>query len=269
MNRVARARELYREDGAYALLRKSLRYGVNNYLSPRYYRLKSSVVGSQLVEIDGVLLDVDDAVFSPTMKNRIRRKVYEDTERSLIGAHVHSDRPVVDLGAGIGYTACVADRETDDSTPVVAVEANESLIPVIETTRSLNRCDFDVLHAAYDPDDDPVEFQVSDDFWASSGYRRENGDRDTVTVPGCSVGQIRDAFSIERPTQLVVDIEGSEHDLITNERDTLRDDVSLLIFEYHSFTEEPVSYYRDVLTDIGFEFVECRTGVYVFRNTAV
>jgi FkbM family methyltransferase len=266
MDKWRQARAIRRREGWSALLGRSSRYVVNNYLAPRYYRCKSSLTGSQIVEIDGVLVDTDAEVFSATMKNRIRRKGYEDAERRLIETHIRSDRPVVDLGAGVGYTACVADSATDDATTVVAVEANDALLPVIERTRALNGSEFESRHAAYDPTDDVVEFRVAEDFWESSRQGRGARAGRTVPVPALSVEQILDEYGIERPAQLVVDVEGAEHDLVTAESDTLRERVSLLIFEYHPFTEEPIEYYRELLTENGFEFVTSQTGVYVFEN---
>lgn len=269
MSKLRRAREIHRKEGLSTLISEFSNYVKNRikpHFRPKYYTLKSSILGSQIVNINNVLIDLDDDVFSPAMKTQIRRKRYEHRERELITTHIDKNRPVIDLGAGVGYTACLLDRETDNSTPIVAVEANKSLIPVIERTKNLNQCEFNVLYSAYDSAHDSVEFQIAKDFWSSSQYDMEDKKQRNVVVPAASLDEILEKYGIENQIQLIADIEGGEHDLLTNEHSLLQNRTSLIIFEYHSFTEEPFSYYKNILTENGFEFVESQGNVYVFQN---
>lgn len=269
MDKLHRAREIHHEEGIFTLISKSLKYIRNrtqNKFWPKYYRIKSCVFGSHIVGIHNVLVDLDYEVFSPAIKKRLRRKKYEDAERELISTHLHRDSPVIDLGAGVGYTACVIDMITDDSTPIVAVEANKSLIPVIKRIRDLNHSNFNILHSAYDSEKDSVKFQVAEDFWSSSQYSREDRKQTEVTVPAASLGEVLKEYNLESPVQLIVDIEGGEHDLFVNEYNLLQNKVSIIIFEYHSFTENQFEYYRDILAENGFEFAESKEDVYVYKN---
>lgn len=270
MRKLQRAREIHREDGIYTLISKSsnfLRRKIHNQFWPRHYSIKSSVLGNHIVNVNNVLIDLDDEVFSPAMKKRLRSKRYEHAERNLINTHIHSNHPTIDLGAGVGYTACLIDREADDSTPVVAIEANKSLIPVIKRTKNLNKSSFNILYSAYDSSDSSVEFQVAEDFWSSSQYNREDRKQNKITVPSVSLNDVIEKYNLEKPIQLVVDIEGGEHDLFVNEYNLLQSSISLIIFEYHSFTENKFEYYKEILVENGFEFVESQGNVYVFQNT--
>lgn len=270
MGKLQRAREIHREDGIHTLINKSsnfLRTKIQNRFWPRYYSIKSSILGNHIVNVNNVLIDLDDKVFSPAMKKRLRKKSYERAERKIINTHIHSNHPTIDLGAGVGYTACLIDRETDDSTPVVAVEANKSLIPVIKRTKSLNESSFNILYSAYDSSNDSVEFQVAEDFWSSSQYNREDRKQNEITVPSVSLNDVIEKYSLEKPIQLIVDIEGGEHDLFVNEHNLLQNEISLIIFEYHSFIENKFEYYEEILVENGFEFVESQGSVYAYQNT--
>jgi len=269
MSKLLRGWEIHREEGTLTLVTKStdyIRTKIQNKFWPKYYRVKSSILGNYIVDINNTLIDLDDEVYSPAMKKRLRRKLYERTEEELINKYIYRDQPVIDLGAGIGYTACVIDRNTDDSTPVVAVEANKSLIPVIKRTKNLNKGNFDIIYSAYNSEKYSVGFQVAENFWSSSQHRQEDRKQTKVTVPAISLKEIIKEYNLKNPIQLVVDIEGGEHDLIDNEHQTLQNEVSLIIFEYHSFGDEELEYYTGILEENGFEFVESQGNVYVYRN---
>jgi FkbM family methyltransferase len=270
MNKLQRASKIYRKDGIYTLVSKSsnfLKRKTCSHLFPRYYSIKSSVLGNHIVNIDNISIDLDNEVFSPEMKRILREKNYEDTEAQLINTYINSDNPTIDLGAGVGYTACLLDNMTDDSTPVIAVEANKSLIPVIERTKSLNQNSFNILYSAYDSSNDTVEFQVAEDFWSSSQYKRENRKQNKITVPSVSLNDIIEKYNLEGPIQLVVDIEGGEHDLFINENSILQDKISQIIFEHHSFTENKLEHYENILMKNGFEFIESKASVHLYQNT--
>jgi FkbM family methyltransferase len=272
MCKLLRGWEIHREEGTLTLVIKSTDYiktKIQNKFWSKYYIFKSSIFGNYIVDINNTLIDLDDEVYSPAMKKRLRRKLYERTEEELINKYIYRDQPVIDLGAGVGYTACVIDRNTDDSTPILAVEANKSLIPVIKRTKSLNKSDFDILYSAYNSEKDSILFGVAENFWSSSQHSREDRDQTKVIVPAISLNKIIKEYNLKNPIQLVVDIEGGEHDLIDNEHHILQNEVSQIICEYHSFANEELSYYSDILEENGFEFVESQGNVYVHRNTNI
>jgi FkbM family methyltransferase len=270
MGKFRRGVEICRRDGIRTLAGKAVDYARHRYdtsqqsLWSRYYDLKAVVFGTYVVSVDGVLIDLDAPVFSPAMVKQLRTKKYETAERTLIQQSLRADCPTIDLGAGVGYTTCLIDKQTDSRT--VGVEANESLISVLERTRTLNDCAFEIAHFAYDSTADFIEFQIAEDFWSSSSHERRSKTQTGVTVPAASITELVDKHNLERPIQLVVDIEGGEHDLFVDEQDTLRDSVSVLIFEYHTFTEKSQDEYNRILKANGFECVRSRENVYVYLN---
>lgn len=272
MSKLRRGWEIRREEGILPLIIKStefVRTKIQNILWPRYYTIKSSVFGNYIVHINDILIDLDDEVYSPAMKKRLRRKNYEPAEAKFINKYICRDQPIIDLGAGIGYTTCLVDRNTDNSIPIVAVEANKSLISVINRTKKLNKGNFNVLYSAYDSENNSVDFQIAEDFWSSSQQDRKDKNQTEVTVPAISLNEVIKKYDLKSPIQLVVDIEGGEHDLFANEHHILQKKISLIIFEYHSFANEELEYYSDILEESGFEFVESQGNVYVHRNTNI
>ena len=270
IGKIQRAREIHRKDGIYTLISKSssyLRRKIYVQFWLIYYNIKSATFGDQIISIDNVLIDLEGDVLSPAMKKELRKKRYENAEKEIIKTHIHSNLPTIDLGAGVGYTACLVDRETNDPTPVIAVEANKSLIPVIRRTKALNKSNFNIHYSAYDSSNDSVEFQIGEDFWLSSQYNREGRKQNKVTVPAISLSGIIKKYDLEKPIQMIVDIEGGEHDLIVNEYKKLQSEISLIIFEYHPFVENNFDYYDEILVENGFKFVESRGDVYVYQNT--
>ena len=272
MSKLRRGWEIHREEGTLTLIIKStdfIRTKIHNKLWPKYYLIKSSVFGNYKVNINNILIDLDDGVFSPTMKKRLRRKRYEPAERELINKYIYRDQPVIDLGAGVGYTTCLVDRHTDDSIPIVAVEANKSLIPVINRTKKLNKGNFNIHYSAYNSKNDSVDIQIAEDFWSSSQHDRDDKNQTKVTVPALSLNEVIKKYNLENPVQLVVDIEGGEDDLFHNEYHILQKEVSLIIFEYHSFANYERKYYSDILEENGFEFIESKDNVYAYRNSNI
>lgn len=268
MNKITRAQEIYAERGLFSLLSSLI-----NFITYRIARKKAEIEDkiktlrffNDTTKIGEINVSLDSSVFSAEMRMQIRNFGYESSERDLITKYIQNNQPTIDLGAGIGYTSCIIGMETDESSSTVAVEANESLIPVIQDTKNRNNCDFEVLHSAYHPEKEYIKFQLANDFWSSSQYKRTDSEQAEVTVPAVSVEQIIKRYELNDPIQLVCDIEGGEHNLIIDERDILKK-FSTIIFEYHSFTDRKFEHYDNILTESGFEFIESQGSVYVYSK---
>ena len=103
---------------------------------------------------------------------------------------------------------------------------------------------------------------MANKYTSSSQYERKNRNQKKTTVNSTSLSTITKKYDLKKPIQLVVDIEGGEHDLFIEERDK----ISVIIFEYHSFTDHSFDYYSDILEQNGFELVDSHEGVYVYDN---
>jgi FkbM family methyltransferase len=268
MSKIARAREIYTEDGFLSLL-NSFNNFIFNRLVYRYWiiddKIKSTKYIDDITEVNDIKVCLDFDAFSSDMRIQIRNKGYETAEKEMIAKYIHNNHPCIDLGAGIGYTSCTIDTETSESSPTIAVEANESLISVIQDTRSRNSCDFEILHSAYHPVKESIKLQIAEDFWSSSQFERKDSEQSEFVVPAISVEQIINKYGLNNPIQIVCDIEGGEHNLITDEKDVL-ENISLIIFEYHSFTECEFEHYDNILTEVGFRLIESQGSVYVYKK---
>ncbi|WP_418284158.1 FkbM family methyltransferase [Halorubrum sp. DTA46] len=269
MGDVSRAGEILLQEGPKELFFRSIHFfnekATDKFWSV-YYNLKSGILGSQVVSINGIKVDLDYDIISDSMKHKLRTKHYENAEAELIEKNLNSQVPVVDLGVGIGYTSCVAENHLDDDVPVIGIEANPSMIPVIERTKELNDSQFSIIHSAYHSTDDYINFHVAADFWSSSTYDRENREQKETKVPAKSLKNILDMTEYPDKIQLVADIEGAEHDLINNELDILKEHCEAIIIELHSYVEEDTDYYVSKLTENGYELVESQGSVYYFKQ---
>lgn len=224
-----------------------------------------------IVSTRGVTLDLSGANVSDHMNVEIVQGVYESEEVSAICEYLQPEMDVVDLGGCLGFTACYANERIDDSSTHVVVEPNPALEPVLQRNRELNDCDFKIFHGAYSNNEGPVTLEIPEDIWGASLDR--NGET-VVTVGAVTLQMLIDRFDLSQ-IALIVDIEGAEADLLTNELDVLEQYCRVLIIEFHDQKEvyehlgANISAARDKLADSCFECIdETASGVGVYRNTA-
>ena len=90
-----------------------------------------------------------------------------------------------------------------------------------------------------------------------------------TTIPPASLSELQERFDLEEETQLIVDIEAGEHDLLTNGLELLAETYSYLVIDFHPFIEGTVGEYRNILEGIGFKQLDSRDYMYVFSNRSV
>ena len=73
---------------------------------------------------------------------------YERPERELLRTYIEPARPVIELGGGLGVIASLINRRLHDPERHVVVEANPSLLPVIDANRRRNDARFSIVHGA-------------------------------------------------------------------------------------------------------------------------
>jgi FkbM family methyltransferase len=261
------AKSTYCREGFRSLLRNGLSFALESAIGRSrqgFYRAKARFSGDHTVTVNGVQIDLRSDAISKSMVQKLRTRRYETAETRLISSHLSQDVPALDLGAGVGYTTCLLDQFTEEGVPVVGLEADNRLRPVIERTKELNDSNFEILNTAYHSSSREIEFGVAEDFWVSSRYEHSNSSQTMSSVPARSVSDVLEEFSITGPFQLVVDIEGSEGDLIVNERDLLERRCELLIVEFHSIADPTPDECRSVLSEIGFERVGADGNVEVY-----
>ncbi len=135
--------------------------------------------------------------------------VYETTEARIVRYAIEPDDTVLELGTGLGFLASLCSKRIGDGR-VHTYEANPALERIIRKNFRLNgiapRLEMCVLgeEAGF------ITFWVMDTFWSSSTIRRHPNAR-PIRVP---VKRFNDELGRIRPSFLIVDIEGGEHDFI-------------------------------------------------------
>lgn len=175
---------------------------------------------AEVVTIDGVEIELDEAWASPPIREALRSKWYERAERGILAATLSPDDTYLDLGCGIGLLATLAARRVGAGN-VVAVEADPAIATVARETASRNGQAIDVRNVVliHNPDETLATFHVRPDFWASSlspPLEARNGDEPPAEVRSIQIPAVdaRETIAGVGASYLMVDIEGGETDLL-------------------------------------------------------
>lgn len=186
---------------------------------------------------DELELEVDPDLIGPKVRAALTQGRYEGTERRALARLLVPEDIYFEIGAGMGVLSALAWRTLRAPGRIFAYEANPRLIPVIQRNWSLNGVEAEVHHCMLGHDVGSRSFYVSTEFWASSGTRRQNGGE--VMVPQKDfIGELNRV----KPTMLMMDIEGGEHELLMRR---LPDCLRKIVVEIH-----PAVIGRRAATDI-------------------
>ncbi len=168
--------------------------------------------------IDGVRIPIDPAVVSDRMLKSIANGTYERAESHLLRRIVRKGDRILELGAGIGFISALAGRLSVGGA-VSVVEANPSLIPLIEATHRANGIEANIINAVIVDEPEStlsgrtMPFHLREDFWASSLDATRPGIKSSVDVPLKSLASL---LAEAKPDVLVFDIEGGEDPLFAS-----------------------------------------------------
>jgi FkbM family methyltransferase len=171
---------------------------------------KRRLLRPAIVEIAGVALPVGDPLISERIRKRIYRARYEAPELEVIRQRLSADDVVLELGTGIGFLAAWAERCIGKRGRVHTIEADPALEPVIRRTFALNRVSPELIIGCAAVTEGRGVFYREGDCYASSCIRRSTT-AEPIQVPIVDAGEI---IKRVRPSFLVVDIEGTEVDLL-------------------------------------------------------
>ncbi|HKY92195.1 MAG TPA: FkbM family methyltransferase [Nevskiaceae bacterium] len=160
--------------------------------------------------LNGIHIELPDAVSGPAVSAALANGKYEHKEAGALQKLLSPDDIYFEVGAGVGYLSTLAYKTINKPGHVFAYEANPSLIPVIQRTWELNGVSAVVENCVLGDGEGSVQFNVSNEFWASSAT--------VATHKARKVEVRRRDFGAElaaaRPSVLVMDIEGGERDLL-------------------------------------------------------
>lgn len=91
---------------------------------------------------NNVLMDVDLADID--IANAVRCGGWEQCEQDRIKRFL-PDLDVIELGGGLGYTACYIHQKISKDKKHIVVEANNKFIPIIQHHMSINKVNFEIV----------------------------------------------------------------------------------------------------------------------------
>lgn len=238
-------------------------------LGPHRWRLAPWYVGRlgemlrRPVRIDRATIHMP--VTAPVMlSGELRLSLYEAAERYAVARFLPRDRPVLELGAGVGAVTCLINRLLIDRTRHWVVEANPNLLATLERTRRTNNAAFHVVHGAIAYDAETVTFGVDDAVVLSCVSHTQPV---AVRVPAVTFRALREQASFQGGS-LVADIEGAEADLIEREGSLIAESIKTLILEVHPHTlgVARVDALRSRLTSLGYANMWSHGDIWVMQQ---
>ncbi|MDY6774083.1 MAG: FkbM family methyltransferase [Candidatus Nanohaloarchaea archaeon] len=209
------------------------------------------------VNRNGVELDLSEV--PPRWRKIFLDEEYEAAEEKLLDAYLPRETPVIELGGGAGFIACKTCQLVD--APQAVVEPNPEMMPVLERNRDLNGCDFVIEEKAYHPEEKEVELSIPDSFLGTSLEREGR----TIETEATNLEDLVEEHGFEK-FSLVIDIEGTEYELLEEEADILEERCEFLVVEFHPFREKDMERYRQKIRDAGFKLLESETTVEAYEK---
>lgn len=216
---------------------------------------------------NGVVVDLSSGKIPYNVYRQLGTNTYEEAETKLIRRHLNSSIPVIELGAGIGYTSSLIGSQLDDSIKHITVEANPGLLETIGRTKEINNLNFIVVNRAYSSEAEKVTINIDKSFPWTSTSPVPNPVK-TKTVKSVTLDELKNEFNIDI-FSLVMDIEGGEFDLIANESELLSSCCHSLFIEFHKNRKKNIDNYIEILESNNLKLEDEIDNVFYFRNTAV
>ena len=179
------------------------------------------------IRIDGATIHLP-ATAPPHLAGVLRLHRYEGTERYAAAKFLPRDRPVLELGAGVGAVTSLVNQLLADRTQHWVVEANPHLLTLLDETRRANGAAFQVIHGAIAYDTEIVAFTVDD----TVALSRLADSGSSVRVPALTFADLQRRTGI-RDGSLVADIEGAEVALVEREGELIQKFIRTIILEVH------------------------------------
>jgi FkbM family methyltransferase len=188
---------------------------------------------------------------------------YETAECLLAREFIPPGSTVLELGACIGVVSCLLNKRLSHPRRHVAVEANPFIIPYLEENRHANRCEF-LIENCIISDRSKVRFYVNQSM-VLSGSQNPSGQM--IECVGTRIEELERKHDL-RFDFLVMDIEGAEYEVITNNLRYLKERIRGIILEKHPDVvgQEKIQEYEGLLRDNGFEKIKTLGHVDFFRQ---
>lgn len=185
------------------------------------------------VPFHGLLLDVDEQI-PPRNRASLFWGLYESAEYRFVTEHLDPTMPVVECGSGIGAISSVIASRLAPGTPLVCVEGNPRLVPLLKRNllRHAGHLNVEVVEGAIGHGDTKVSFVVADDNLCSRAQPAGHVRSSSLEVVGVELWSIAQKHQWSSGYQLVADIEGGEIAFLINGSESLAG-CKLMIIELH------------------------------------
>lgn len=208
------------------------------------------------------------------IKKQLMRNRYEEPERRLIERFVDPAQPLIELGGSLGVLSAYTGRRLAPETPFLVVEANPRIVEACRTNARAGRGPdgrLTVMNCALAYGASEVSFPVGDNVHVNRLSAVRPDRQQTATVPAHTLAELRRELDDRAgPYTLVMDIEGSEYDVLVNDREALKS-CALAIIETHPhlFAErgKTLDDFLDLARDNGFDILAQDGNTFAFHRT--
>jgi FkbM family methyltransferase len=189
---------------------------------------------------------------------------YEKPECLLVREFVPPDATVLELGACLGVVSCVLNKKLLRPERHVAVEGNPRIIDSLARNKELNGCRFQIENCV-------ISHRSSEEFFLGasivlSGMDHEEGQ--PVQVAGRSITYLEAKYGFQFDF-LVMDIEGGEFDILSNQREFLARCRGIVVEKHPQVLgQERIRQYEEGLRDLGFTKIKSVESVDYFHRAA-
>jgi FkbM family methyltransferase len=209
-------------------------------------------LGPQRVVIDNITLQIPPAT-SARIRKTLWNGSYEAPELDLAKKHLNRGDRVLEVGTGLGLLSIYCAQHLG-SDRVYTYEANPAMVQPILTNYDLNGVCPRFENCLIGQNEGSELFYIGKHFWSSSTLNRAEGAR-PVRVKVKSFNQ---EIQRIRPTAVILDIEGGEHELMQYAEFP---GVRKLMIELHGWVlnSDQCQHVRSRIQSAGFRLVEERT----------
>lgn len=168
-------------------------------------RLNTALRAGEVVTLDGVKVRLCHD-YSLRLARDLLAGTYAASERTLLNQAVEADDRVLEVGTGIGLVATLCARRVGDAN-VSAYEAHPAMVRRARETFALNGVSPAITQCALGAVAGSRTLYAGELLGEGSQCR----DAQPINVPG---ERLADAICRDRPTLLIIDVEGGERELV-------------------------------------------------------
>lgn len=200
-----------------------------------------------------------------------------DFDRELVNAvdnWLTPTNPVIEVGAGVGVLSTYINDRLAIPSQQVSVEPNPYLLPSLEKTKTYNLAGYTILPKAVAYGTQNVTMSV-DSSIMKNRITEDSAFMETITVPATTIQEIATNENFAGNITLVMNIIGSEYDVVLNEAEFLKNNVSTIISAVYTSERNNPENFSKRLEYLGFtevsKVVDEKNGGYtvmVFQKTA-